>query len=590
MDGGEVRLSRRGFVGGASLALSGSVAGCLDLFTAQNPELGQPVQLTVKSLPSDEDPAATGIARRLTENLVDVGADATLVPKSAPELSRDILIENDYDIFVANYPGVFEPDELRTLLHSSFRDERGWQNPFGFEDAELDGLLDQQKVTDAPERNTVIAEIQRRIIDALPFSVVAIPDELTAVADHLPPTIAPAGLSTPFDIFRLGTEIQERQSGFRIGILDGRITFDHNPLTPSFPLQSVLTGLLYDPLFAHVDGTYIPWLATERTWSEEDDRIAFEVTLHEAVRWHDGTPLTAEDIEFTYRFMDDLSLGSADLPIPAPRFRGRSSVVEAVDVVDDRTVRFEMDTVGRDIASRSLTVPILPQHIWEPRHELDANGLPVALTTDNEAPVGSGAYMYDDSAPNESLLLERNSAHFLEFETPISPSHTPFESIPFNRIEFRMPTRPPTVGTALSLIDEGELDIIARVPAHAAPSVSRSDHASLEARPSNKFYMIGFNTTRAPCSDVVFRRLVGRLVDRTFVVALIFRGYATPADSPLAMTEFIPSDLQWEGESALGTFPGSSGILDQEEARSIFIEAGFELDNEQLSLRQSTPD
>lgn len=589
MEHEDVRLSRRSFVGGASIALAGSVAGCMGMFGPENPDLGEPVELTVKSLPSDEDPPAAGIARRLTENLNDIGADATLVPKSAPEMAVDVFLDNDFDIFVAKYPGVAEPDELRTLLHSTFQDERGWQNPFGFSDPDLDGLLDQQKLTDHPERQESLEVIQELIVEHQPFSVVAIPDELTAVGSHLQSNWSPPGLTSPFDLLRLGTEAGDRLPVFRIGILDGRITFDHNPLTPAFPLQAVLTGLLYDSLFVNVGGSYIPWLAQERTWFGDDDSVVFEVSIHEGISWHDGTPLTAHDIEFTYRFISDLSLEAADLPIPAPRFRGRSSVVDTVTALDDTTVRFEMGHVGRDVSSRALTVPILPQHIWEPRHALDAEGLPDALTTENEEPVGSGPFMFEDAEMNQYLSLSRYPGHFLESDAPITPGEPAFDSIPFNHIEFVMPTRPPTVGTALSLVENEELDIISRVPAHEAATVARSSFASLEARPSNKFYLIGYNTNRFPCSDRSFRRLIGRLIDRTFIVALIFRGYAQPADSPLAMTEYVNPALEWSGQSKLGEFPGASGILDIEQARSFFLENGFEFENNRLFFQTDEP-
>lgn len=583
MDEPVVAPSRRSFLHGTSLALATGLAGCVDGLTPGESPEGDPIEVTVKTLPADEDPPAVDIGRRLTEHLNEVGVDASLEPKASSELFSDILIEHDFDMFVANFPGMTDPDALRPLVHSAFEDERGWQNPFGVDDAELDHLLEQQMMTDHQDRRPHLNTLQHRLLEVHPFSVVAIPDELTGVGDHLQVPYRIRGLQSPFDIIRLGTGTDERRSTYRIGILDGRITLDHNPLTPVFPLQRLVSGLLYDSLFVHVNDTYVPWLTAEHRWERFEPAPTVEVTLREGHAWHDGTPVRADDVAFTYRFISDLARGTAEAPIPAPRYRARSSVIESVTAVDDATVHIEFAGVGRTVAIRALTVPILQRARWKERDRLE-DGLPVALTTRNPDPIGSGPFVFEQAQQQSSLALTRNGEHFLEDDAPLSPRGRPFDAVGIDRLEFRMPTRPPTIGSALNQVREGDLDVIARLPAHQAATVTRSDAVHLEGRPTHKFYMVGFNLRDEPGSNRAFRRLVGRLLDRTFVVALVFRGYARAADSPLASTRYLAPELAWSGQSQLGSFPGSSGLLDVEAARELFLEADFRLEDGEVYL------
>lgn len=576
----EGRLTRRSLLATIGTGIGATTVGCLSSNGSTDDDSPTPVALTIKTLPADDDPPAASIGRRLTEHLAEVGADAQLEPKTSAELYNDVLIEHDFDLFVTKFPPMEDPDVLRPLLHSTFDHERGWQNPFGLADAHIDELLEAQLTADRDDRPAIVDELQTAIVDAHPFSVVAFPEELTAVGLHLDPGLRPTGLSNSSDILYLGND--DRLPIYRVGILDGRITTDLNPLRPEFPNQRLILGLVYDTLGLRVGSAVQPWLADAWHWGGSPSQPHLDVELREPVNWHDGNPLTVDDVAFTYRFLSDLSLGTADEPIPAPRFRGRTSLIDTVSIRDDSAIRFRFDGVAPVAAVRALTVPILPRHIWQERTDLDQNGLPDALTTTNEYPIGSGPFAFEVSEPHEILVLDRNSGHFAASEV----DHEPIEPSPgrlaFDRLEFVIPTRPPTVGSGVNMIVEGDLDTLIHVPAHQAATVTRADDVILAVRPTAEPYVIGFNLRREPCSAVGFRRIVGRLIDRTFTVASAFRGYAEPANSPLAATGFLSPDLLWDGESVLGPFPGASGLLDVEQARMLFRDVGFVIEDDVL--------
>ena len=93
-----------------------------------------------------------------------------------------------------------------------------------------------------------------------------------------------------------------------------------------------LMHLIYDTLtWRNQEGEPIPWLA-EAVEVSEDGRSA-TVRLRKGARWHDGTPVTAADVAFTYRLFRDR---------PHPRFTPQLEAVESVQEVDARNVRFDL--------------------------------------------------------------------------------------------------------------------------------------------------------------------------------------------------------------------------------------------------------
>ena len=98
------------------------------------------------------------------------------------------------------------------------------------------------------------------------------------------------------------------------------ITVDESTLTPYTYTSGAglnLVGLVYDSLF-QLDENLIPqpWLVKDYSISE--DALTYTFTLYENVKWHDGTPFTAEDVKFTYEYI---------MQYPKKRFSNPSSKI-----------------------------------------------------------------------------------------------------------------------------------------------------------------------------------------------------------------------------------------------------------------------
>ena len=597
--------SRRSVLAAVGLAATG---GCVrEVQSAIDRDSPKQLSLSIKTVPADADAVATTIARFLSSKLQRVGIDASVVLMSHEELLRDVLVNQSFDLYVARYPARHDPDFVRPLAHSSFGVEPGWQNPFGYSNLGVDDLLEKQARQTGTARKKTLFEIQRRLVRDQPFSVVAFPDEVRAtrtgditgwvdsdvhsLASYLSlsppeetrrtPTPTPSSGDAPTSTTATPTG---NPSEVRMTVTDARPTENLNPLAVEFRREGTITGLLYDSLARYVDGSVEPWLAESWEW-RADDTPSVDVRLRSGLTWHDGEPLTADDVAFTYRFLADTSLGNFSTPVPAPRFRSRTSLVDTVEVRDERTVRVTFDRASRPVAIHSLTVPLLPRHVWKPKAEkatvagIDTGSqVTRALVWNNPSPVGSGPFRFRSKSVKESVVLEPYEGHFLAADPTVGGAAGRFAGgFNFDRLVFAVV---PSSGAAVELLQRGQADATASpLDPSAVPEIGRSNQLDFHVARSNAFYHVGFNVRKAPLGNPRFRRAVARLIDKQYLVDEVFKGYAKPASSPLAGYTPVAPDLVWSGSDPKLPFAGASGSLDVERAREFFRKAGYRYTN-----------
>ncbi|USZ69363.1 ABC transporter substrate-binding protein [Halorussus salilacus] len=588
-DGSRLDGRRRALLAGVAGVATASTAGCVRrVRSIANRDPSRQVSLEVKTVPADIDSQAAHIARIVTERLTEVGIDASVTPMDEQELLRDVLINKEFDIYVAQHPGYDDPDFLRSLLHSKYIEEPGWQNPFGYSDLDVDELLDVQRRRHGSERHETLAELQETVAQQQPFTVVAFPDDVWGARTDRFEGWNQYGLGRPLGYLALDPVSDDAE---RVDLLvtDDRLTKNLNPLATEFRNRGTFTGLLYDPLARRYDESLRPWLAEDWEWTHDasDDRPVASVTLREDVTWHDGESLTASDVVFTYRFLADTSLGSDDGPVPAPMFRSRVSLVDNIEQVDSRTVEIAFVPSDPSVAERAFTVPILPERIWESKSsDADVAGIDLgdrtteAVVWDNPEPVGSGPLQFEEKDAAEQVVFSRFDDHFLHDD---SDDERPRFEVGFEELVLQVA---PSEPSAVELLETEEADAMASpVSPSIVPRLARSSDINLVVETSRSFYHLGFNVQRPPLGNPRFRRNVARLLDKEHVASEVFDGYAIPAASPLAVTDWEASDLSWDGEDPVLPFFGSDGELDVEAAREAFRQAGYRYDGNTLVNR-----
>ena len=154
---------------------------------------------------------------------------------------------------------------------------------------------------------------------------------------------------------------------------------------------------VYDP-----DGNLVPALATGIPTLENggvsDDLMSITWTLREGLQWSDGSPVTADDVVFTWRYCTDDETGCTG----ADAFEG----IASVEALDSLTVelRFEAPTPYPYNAFVSTSAPI----ISEAQFADCVGAAATTCDTRNNAPLGTGPFRITAFEPNEQADYERN--------------------------------------------------------------------------------------------------------------------------------------------------------------------------------------
>lgn len=171
---------------------------------------------------------------------------------------------------------------------------------------------------------------------------------------------------------------------------DGTLT----PYTYKFDTGLDIVRWIYDPLIMlDAEQAPQPWLATSYEISE--DGLTYTFHLAEDAKFHDGEPLTADDVKFTYEYINTY---------PRSRYTNPAKVISEVKAVDEHTVEMVVSTPQTiEFLTKPLSeLGILPEHIWSKVTDPDN-----ATET-----VGSGPYKLVEVKVGEFYRFEANKEYW----------------------------------------------------------------------------------------------------------------------------------------------------------------------------------
>ena len=158
--------------------------------------------------------------------------------------------------------------------------------------------------------------------------------------------------------------------------------------------------------------TFAPDLA--ESWDIAPDGSSYTFHLRQNARWHDGQPVTASDVEYTYTMAlhpdtaSNLAGQFSAIKGASDYTAGKAPTVSGITLVDDYTIRFDMETPNGIFMIQTVPGPtpfgILPKHLLGSVKPADLANSP-QLTT---APVGSGPFKFVNYVPDQYLQLEAN--------------------------------------------------------------------------------------------------------------------------------------------------------------------------------------
>lgn len=315
------------------------------------------------------------------------------------------------------------------------------------------------------------------------------------------------------------------------------ISADENTLTPFTYVHGSpgfdAMSLIYDTLFVRTpDNTIIPWMVKE--YSVENDSKVYHITLEDGLKWHDGQPLTAEDVKFTFEYV---------LTQSRTRFSAIGKKVENIEVKNDKEFTITLKETDVNFINNSLTdLRIIPKHIYE--NEADAT----AVTSS----VGSGMYKLVEYKSGEYYKLEAMEDYFKgspKVKNLNLPIMTDKSSIQQGIISGQLAGSTTSVSAAVldTFNNASGIDIL-KADGYAPT-------------------MLYFNCEREPFNNAKFRQAISLGIDMDTIIQQVALGHATKGTP-----NFIREDLE-EAEKGL------SYEYNVEKANQILDELGYNQKN-----------
>ncbi len=313
-----------------------------------------------------------------------------------------------------------------------------------------------------------------------------------------------------------------------------------NPVLAVSSADRDMTELLYAGLTRiTVEGDVIPDLAENYTISS--DGTVYTFTLRDNAVFHDGTPITAEDVAFTISKAQDSALKS-------PRRANWDGVI--TEVVDDHTITFTLPEAYAPFLSNT-TLGILPKHIWG------------NLTTDefsfsqfNIEPIGSGPY--------EMKSMKRDSSGIPSYYNLVSFSDFAPGEPYLSRIQIRFYDNEEELVIAYQ---KGDIESANAITPDIAHDLEQ-DGSHILRIPLPRVFGVFFNQDQAEIfTDAKAREALDAAIDKERIVQDILFGYGTVAHSPVP-----PGAL---GYQAPDTIPGDENGDSLSLARDILSSGGW---------------
>ncbi len=279
-------------------------------------------------------------------------------------------------------------------------------------------------------------------------------------------------------------------------------------------------GMVYDAMYElNLDGSYSLELAESATVS--DDGLVWTYMLRDGITFHDGTPLTASDVVFSYTLYQNTA-GFAFLPT-------YTSYFASVEAPDDMTVVITLTEAIPNMESQLVFLFVLPEHIW--------GDVDNPVDFENAELIGTGPFSLIEYSQNEFVRLAAVKDHYL---------YSPLvDEIIFQTFDNQ--------DALVQSLRTGQVDMITEMPSTAAVGLRNEENIELVVGPpqSPGVTDIIFNVTEEEncppddgiCSghpallDLTVRRALAHATDKLQIIDVVILGLGNPG------TTLIPDGL-----------------------------------------------
>lgn len=483
------------------------------------------------------------------EQLRELGFEVNYHAPSVPDYIDRGFNQRDHDVYILRYLDGFDPSgPLYSGFHSDSTEEGGG-NCSLYRSDEFDEMYDEQASTvDPDERQELVYEIQDFLMEKQVITPVMVQNRQMPYNNQQvenPTTMLEYGLGCIHNF--QSTEPGPNKSGTQLVWSQAEDLTTLNPLNPERGrAERLVNRIVYDRLMRIPpdDQVPVPWMAES---IERPDDTTKEITLREGLQWHDGEPVTAEDVKFTYEYGAEASTAVEGIAEP----------IDSIEVEDGRNVTINLDSPSASFETVALAgrdAQIIPQHVWEDIPDsVDAES---ATEWTNPEPVGSGPFQVESYTLGEELELSRFDAYGdAGFDTP--------------NFETSVRVQTPDLRTSVNSLESSQHDFIPyEIPTTDVERFEQDDTVGLADSLMTSIHYACYNMERDLFADndqgMAVRRAMAYAVPKQEAVQV-----ATGGTAEVIQSCFSPGLEFWYNED-VETFNH-----DLEAARSELESAGF---------------
>ena len=486
--------------------LTASLAGCVSSDdSAAAEELGDPVPEITYVIPTEgANPQRNEMSQLIAANFEAIGLDVDLNPVDFETHVEIGLVEHDFDVSTLGWGGTPERIDPHTFiydLHHGDMTDPGQRNSPGYDNPAYNEIAEAQLTTvDESERQDLVYEAQEILARDQPRCYIANEDDKNPYRTDTFSTVVPTmgeGLNSFWNMVE--AEPAGGNDTLRFGY-STEIT-SLNPMRDMATPDRQFVRLVYDRLYrVNDEGVPEPWAAADDP-TFEDGGETVVVPIREGMTFHDGEPVTAEDVAWSFEYFGEHS----------DTYSGRMDDVEEVSVTGDNEVTFHLvEPYAPFVANVLAQIYIFPQHIWGDIDDPVSDG-------DDEY-VGSGPFAFDEWRLEEELRFDAYQDHF-------NPPNV-------DRL-VRVPGS--DTSTLVRMLENGEIDMVGNTPSPSAQGRLDEDPDIEQVHsPTIAWVKIAYNMRRDVMQDVHFRRALSYCVPKQVMVDDILDGVGTVTHSPIA--------------------------------------------------------
>lgn len=510
-------LSRRDFIKrvtalGGAVVVGGLAPAAASAAPAAQAQRSKVRKLQLLTEPQAAVPEAFESSNWMAAQLKKIGIETDVQVMPYEQQSDIVWYKRDeWDMTewqMVGRPERLDPDEfVYNLFHSSTA--KDGYNFVGYINPEYDKVAEAQRVEmDQEKRKKLIDQAQQIIGKDQPYLFWVYPHAnyaySTAVWDQKS-VVEAAGLGIKNYWTFVGATPTSAQKDM---ILNTQTSVQAiNPLYISGGVDSWVTELIWDRLM-RIDKDGLPQPAAAEKVEWKDDTTAL-CTIRSGMKWHDGKPVTLDDIIFSFQ---------APAGPLVPMYKPFVAGIASVTAVGDNQIQFKLKTPNAAFETSSLSkVNLVPKHVWEPvLANLQKQGQN-AEKYQEKTPIGSGPFKYVNWARSQEIILEANPDHY----------NAP-------KMGKWILRDMPNVSAAVGALQSGEINFLSDYtgdPQLLKQTVDSAGNLAMVSTIVVGFRFLAPNERRPPLDDPALRRAMAMVTGRQLINQNIFKGFADVADS-----------------------------------------------------------